>query len=109
METMTAAVARLRAGGYVSELSATEDGRLLCHSCGVSDDPEVMAVHEIVRFEGESNPDDEAILVALQCTCGQRGLYSAAFGPDTPPEDAAVLRRLNRVHAPDASRRRAEH
>ena len=109
METMTAAAARLRAQGYRAEFSATEDGRLACRDCGVSEDPAAMAVHEIVRFEGESNPDDEAILVALECSCGIRGLYSAAFGPDTPAEDAAVLRRLSRVRAPDASRAAPEH
>jgi hypothetical protein len=52
------------------------------------------------RFEGESNPDDESILLALVCRCGTRGQFTAAFGPDTPRADAAVLVRLSHPKGP---------
>ncbi len=94
METLTDAMIRLRANGYRNDFSATGDGLLECSECGVSAVPEDMSIHHTVRFEGDSNPDDEAILVAVACDCGCLGQYSAAFGPDTPAEDAEVLRRL---------------
>ena len=93
-ETLVEAIARLRSEGYGSDFAATADGRLLCRACDAVCDPASMRIEHRVRFEGNSNPDDEAILLALLCSSGCRGLYSAAFGPDTPPEDAAVLRRL---------------
>jgi len=96
METLTDAMARMRADGYRNDFSATGDGRLRCSACGALERPEDMSIHATVRFEGDSNPDDEMILVAVVCGGGCRGQYSAAFGPDTPPEDAEVLRRLGR-------------
>lgn len=74
---------------------------LLCRDCGAGEKPEDMAVHEIVRFQGETNPGDETILLALQGKCGHRGQYSTAFGPDTPREDAAALGRLSRLKKSD--------
>lgn len=96
METLTQAMARLRAEGYVEDFSASDSGELQCGRCGARQAPEHMSVDITVRFEGDSNPDDEAILLALSCEGGDRGLYASAFGADTPPADAQVLRRLAR-------------
>jgi hypothetical protein len=95
-ETLTEAIQRLRAEGYLADLSATEDGNLICHSCGQTYDPLALTIDHTVRFEGDSNPDDEAILLAVRCPDGCMGLYSSAFGPSAAPEEAAVLRRLAR-------------
>jgi len=53
-------------------------------------------IRETVRFEGDSNPDDEAILLALSCADGCVGQFSAAFGPATASADVMVLQRLNK-------------
>ena len=95
-ETLTDAIQRLRGEGYLADLSATEDGNLICHSCGQTYDPLALTIDHTVRFEGDSNPDDEAILLAVRCPDGCMGLYSSAFGPSAAPEEAAVLRRLAR-------------
>lgn len=97
METLTDAMNRLRGDGYLTDFSATADGKLRCGACGVEELPEEMSIHSTVRFEGESNPADESILIALACACGCLGQYTAAYGPDTPHEDAAVLERLSRL------------
>jgi hypothetical protein len=59
-------------------------------------EPGDMQVHETVRFEGDSNPDDQDIVFALSCSSGCKGVYSAAYGPSTPPNDTAVLQKLAR-------------
>ena len=94
METVLDATARLRAAGYGGDFVATEDGRLRCAACGTEHDPAAMVIDEVVRYEGASDPDDEAILLALSCDCGQQGLYVTGFGPAAGAADAAVLRRL---------------
>ncbi len=94
METILEATERLRAAGFDLDFAATATGQLRCAACGIDHDPEAMAIHEIVRYEGASDPGDEAILLALVCTCGGRGLYTAAFGPDIAPADVEVLHRL---------------
>lgn len=93
METLVGAIARFRADGFPLDFSASADGQLTCGNCGVHG-PESMTVHAIVRFEGDSNPDDESILVALESEGGCRGLFTAAFGLDTPMESAEVLHHL---------------
>lgn len=94
METMLKAADRLRADGYLLDLSAISGGRLRCSACGELIDAKDVVVKETVRFEGDSNPDDEAILIAMITPCGHRGLFSAAYGPTTTRNDVDVLHAL---------------
>lgn len=97
METLTDAMTRLRAAGYTLDLQATESGRVRCAACGTEHDPATMTIDEIVRFEGESDPGDEAILVAMRCDCGEAGLYTSAFGAAASPADTEVLAHLPQI------------
>jgi len=90
METMSEATTRLRAAGYVENWIA-EDGKLRCFTCTATYEPESVTVDEVVRFEGPSDPGDEAILFALSGPCGHRGQFSAAYGPETSVEDVRVI------------------
>jgi len=92
--TLTNSINRLRAAGYTHDLRATDDGMLRCEQCGAVEDPPTMGVDETVRFEGPSDPGDQAILLAVTCECGAHGLYSSAYGPAAPPADARALRRF---------------
>jgi hypothetical protein len=94
METLVEAMRRLRSGGYTHDFVASLNGNLVCRACGTSRAPEAIAIRETVRFEGDSNPDDEAILFALACVDGCLGQYSAAFGPGTAAADVRALERL---------------
>ncbi len=62
--------------------------------CGELIDADQATIDEIVRFEGDSNPDDEAILAAVSMPSGHRGLYASAYGTDVAPDDADVLQAL---------------
>lgn len=94
LETLVEAARRLRSDGYIADFLATADGSLLCRSCETSQAPEDMEIQETVRFEGDSNPDDEAILFALRCSDGCLGQYSSAFGSATSPSDEKAMERL---------------
>ena len=94
LETVTDALTRLRADGYTADFSATAEGDLACEGCNMTMHPTDIRVDDAIRFEGDSNPDDQDILFAIQCACGCKGTYSAAYGPAAPPDDAAVLRQL---------------
>jgi|TARA_R110002110_G_scaffold80326_2_gene209238 hypothetical protein len=93
METLSQATTRLTRAGYDENYTA-RNGRLACGSGGTSRDPAKMAIDEIVRFEGESDPGDEAIVYALDAGHGHRGLYVAAYGPTATADDIAVAAAL---------------
>ena len=100
LETVTDALTRLRAGGYTSDFFATDQGELACRGCDRTMNPADVHVDQTIRFEGDSNPDDQDIVFAIECSCGCKGVYSAAYGATTPPEDAAVIRQLARAPRP---------
>ena len=95
METVSEAIGRLEAAGFRDSFRATE-GRLWALAAERFFDPERLVVNEIVRFEGESDPDDMAILFALRSASGDvRGTFTTAYGAMVADPDAAeVLARL---------------
>lgn len=93
METLSQATTRLVLAGYVEDYRAL-DGRLVCGQCATSHNPAELTIDAIVRFEGDSNPDDEAIVYALDAGCGHRGLYISAYGPGATADDIAVVAAL---------------
>lgn len=93
-DTLVGAIAVLRTLGYSSDYSATDDGLLVCTDCGSTLDPADMQIDYTVRFEGDSNPDDESILIGISCPCGCKGVYTTGYGPSAGRPDARVLRAL---------------
>src|SRR5437867_3179525 len=91
METMIEAIERLRGCGYRTHLFAIGGAQLRCSGCGELFGAEVATVDEVVRFEGISNPDDQAILAAIVTPCRHYGLFIAAYGVYTTANDADVL------------------
>lgn len=103
METLSEAMARLVSDGYTEDVSAHDDGKLHCTGCRSICEPSDVAIDAVVRFEGDSNPDDEAVLFALDCGA-HKSLYAVAFGPGTPPNDVAAVRALTKQHRSSLSR-----
>ena len=94
METLSEALRRLERRGFRSAFRATPEGSLALEG-GKPIAPETLVIDETVRFEGESDPEDEAVVFALRSQDGRlRGTFVAAFGPQMEPACAAVLHRL---------------
>jgi hypothetical protein len=95
-QTLAGSVNRLTAAGYTDWFKA-EAGGLRAMTAGCLHSAESMRVTEVLRFEGETDPDDEAILFALECPQhGVKGTYSSPYGAGTPPLDMEMIRRLRR-------------
>ena len=96
METLIAALARLAAAGFRDSFRARGD-RLYAIDAGLALLPEQLAVVELVRFEGDSDPQDELVLLALRSEDGGvRGTWLVSYGPQMDAESDALLRRLPR-------------
>ena len=84
---------RLHADGYMDfSVEGRKTGCPVCDRQLSDTDLEVVEVH---RFEGESNPDDESIVVAVACrSCGWRGVLVSAYGSSASNEVAEFLTAL---------------
>jgi hypothetical protein len=88
------AVALLERDGYGAQVMLLPDGRLRCAGCSDTHAADAVFVERVLRFEGASNPDDEAIVMGVRCPgCHQKGTLVSAYGPGADPElaDALVL------------------
>ncbi|MGZ4795901.1 MAG: hypothetical protein ACXVK4_07475 [Acidimicrobiia bacterium] len=93
-ESVTDAIAQLEAEGYRSDFSFG-DGAVQCHACGRAHQPARLVVRHTYRFEGETDPGDEAIVLGVECPeCHVRGVVVSAYGPDASPEFIDLLGRL---------------
>ncbi|KDN56311.1 hypothetical protein FEM21_05900 [Flavobacterium seoulense] len=53
--------------------------------------PANYEIKHIYRYEGESNPDDEAIVFGIQSKSGKKGVYVAGFAANSITETAQLL------------------
>src|SRR5215467_5371873 len=67
------------------------DGRLQALGTGEVLRPEDLVIREYYRFEGISDPDDMAIVYALESKGGVRGTVTDAYGVYSDPAVSAVL------------------
>jgi hypothetical protein len=95
METLDVAIARLERAGYADALRASAEGFLELRT-GRIHPPETLIVDEIVRFEGESDPADEAVLFALRSRDQSvRATFVATYGPSADPVSGSLIKRLD--------------
>jgi hypothetical protein len=95
-ESESEALRFLAEDGYVADFGL-EGEAIACPACGKSHPPEKLVVRHTFRFEGYTDPGDEAIVLGLECLeCGARGVVVSAYGPDADPQLLAVLDRLVR-------------
>lgn len=84
-ETLSEAMRQLDAAGYADDLRL-DGADLHCGRCGRAHPTADAVVEQVRRFEGPSDPADEAILLGLRCPhCGAMGLLVSSYGPDADP------------------------
>jgi len=95
-DTVTEAVELLAAEGYVDDYrlcpnGIEADGHDLAHPIGRA------IVDHTFRFEGPSDPGDEAIVLGVRCPeWNSKGVIVSAYGPDADPAEAELLVALTR-------------
>jgi len=94
MESMVDALRRFGKRGYTDEFQA-KPGGLRSLATGKVFPPEGLIVEDVARFEGASDPGDEATIFALRSEEGEtRGTYTVTFGPAMDVLDAEMVPRL---------------
>jgi hypothetical protein len=96
-DTLSEAVNGLKQRGYNIDFNLEQD-TISCKKTPVSLRPSEFEITEVYRFEGDSNPDDEAIVYAIESKHGQKGVLVNGFGisADTIGED--MVKKLSVRH-----------
>lgn len=81
MTSMTTVEKKLKSQGYTKDFTVQE-GRLatMDEQSAATFSPEETTIVDYFRFEGESNPDDMAILYVIETADGTKGTISSAYG-----------------------------
>lgn len=94
-DTVTAAVNGLRERGYTLDFNL-RDNCLICHDDRFNaDDFEIV---EVYRFEGNTDPADEAVVYAIESTKGQKGILVNGYGVSADALSNEIARKLSLHH-----------
>jgi hypothetical protein len=92
--TVTEAVEFLRGAGYVDDVEL-DSGNLSCARTQMTYALDNVIVDHTFRFEGDSDPGDEAIVLGLRYPgTDVRATLVSAFGPYADPATTEFLSRL---------------
>src|SRR5213593_1700193 len=78
------------------------DGNLRVLTTGKLLRPEDLVIREVYRFEGISDPDDMAIVYAIESTAGIRGTLIDAFGVYAVLADVPIKARAETPRGPSS-------
>lgn len=93
MKTLVEAINELRTQGYVNDYSV-EDGVMRSIVSGKSYKADDLIIEKVLRFEGDSNPDDMSILYGITAVDGTKGIIVDAYGTY---EDAGISDFIKKV------------
>ena len=94
-DTIAHAISELRARGFTEDFNLSENC-IICN--GKEFPPENFDITEVVRFEGDSDPGDEAIVYGIESTTGIKGILVNGYGYSSEPMGEAIARKLS-IHA----------
>jgi hypothetical protein len=91
--TVTEAVNKLRAQGFTTDFNLAENC-IICDSQKF--DPNDFEIIDVYRYEGNSDPADEAAVYAIQSNTGLKGVLVAGYGPSSDSMSNEMLEKLSR-------------
>lgn len=97
-DTLTDALEQIKTNGYTHDFSLRADGAcLVCNSVSVSLSPRDFEIDEIIRFEGQTDPDDEMILFAISSPkFNIKGFILNAYGMYADAKNALIVEKLTK-------------
>jgi hypothetical protein len=92
-ETVSEAINGLKKRGYNLDFNLKENC-IVCHEDKFN--PEDFEIVEVYRFEGDSDPADEAVVYAIESKNGRKGVLVNGYGISADAMSAEMARKLNR-------------
>jgi len=94
-DTVTEAVKGLKERGYNIDFNIAFD-KLICSDSNICLRPDEFEIVEVHRYEGDSNPDDEDVVYAVESKDGKlKGMITSAFGLYADPVSNKIIQKLS--------------
>src|SRR5215510_392657 len=90
-DTVTAAVSGLKLRGYTKDFNL-EENCIACHEDKYP--PEDFEIVEVYRYEGNSDPADEAVVYAIEGKNGDKGVLVSGYGPSADEMSEEMAKKL---------------
>lgn len=97
MQSMVSILEVLTGTGYTSQFKATEKG-ITSMATAKTYKPDEVSINHFYRFEGESDPDDSAIVYAIETKDGEKGTLIDSYGMYNDPLVAAFIKKVESIH-----------
>ena len=98
MSTTSDKILELLKKGFSKEFQINEKCELT-YAKGENFSPHQVKIIEFFRFEGESDPDDESILYALETENGVKGILSHIYGRELSVENQLASEFMKKVRS----------
>jgi hypothetical protein len=93
-DTVSEAIIELRARGYTMDFNLREN----CISCNEQAfNPEDFKIVEVYRYEGDSDPADEAVVYAIESKNGLKGVLVNGYGISAETLSSDMAKKLSMV------------
>lgn len=97
MATLSSCMNTVVKQGYIDNFEV-ENGKLQSPSTGKGYDSREVEIDNFYRFEGNSNPADNAVLYAMKTNDGTKGIIVDAYGTYSNNELNKFLKEVQEIH-----------
>jgi hypothetical protein len=94
-DSVAHALEELRKKGYTEDFNLQENC-IICNTRKFS--AEDFEIKEVIRFEGNSDPGDEAIVYGIESKTGLKGVLVNGYGYSSEPMGEEIAKKLS-IHA----------
>ncbi|GAB4023955.1 hypothetical protein [Spirosoma koreense] len=93
-DTVSKAIEALQQEGYTTDFRLEED-RIVCPTAQFKADE--FDIVDVYRYEGDTDPADEASVYAIQSKSGLKGLMVTGYGASADTVSTEILEKLRRI------------
>jgi hypothetical protein len=92
-KTVSEAIGDLKKRGYTIDFNLGFGG-VQSHTSAISLAADKFEITEVYRFEGETDPEDEAVVYAIESHDGHKGVLVNGYGISTDPANDEMVSKL---------------
>lgn len=93
MKTVSQIMERMRENHFIHDFSVVEE-KLICKETNESFNPDEVLIEKVYRFEGDSDPEDMAVIYGIESRNGTKGILLDAYGTYADPDVAEFIKKV---------------